>query len=139
MEERIGPLLARLRKRFDRAEHVAQVEAYLSSKGFDRGQIGTIVSAWLTEIGGSGAPLRGDQESVRILGPHERGRFSPEAWGYFMGLRMSGLLGAEELEQVIDRALSHIDGYITRDDARGLLESLGPEGWGPMAEPNIVH
>jgi uncharacterized protein Smg (DUF494 family) len=140
MELRMPHLLARLRKRFDRAEHVAEVEAYLSSKGFDRGQIGTIVSAWLADIGGVKAKLPAtSQGSVRVLGPHERSRFTPEAWGYLLGLRASGALGAEELEQVIDRTMMQVDGRVSLDDARMAVESTAADGYGPFGESSIVQ
>ncbi|MGQ0648601.1 MAG: DUF494 family protein [Gemmatimonadaceae bacterium] len=140
MEQRITHLLARLRKRFGRAEHVAEVEAYLSSKGFDRGQIGTIVSAWLSDIGGNQHPVPvSSQGPVRVLGPHERSRFSPEAWGYLIGLRASGALGADELEHVIERALVQVDGRVSLDDARSVVESGPSDGHGPFGEPSIVQ
>lgn len=140
MEPRITHLIARLRKRFGRAEHVAEVEAYLSSKGFDRGQIGTIVSAWLTDIGGRVRTLPvPSQGPVRVQGPHERSRFAPDAWGYLVGLRATGALGAEELEQVIERVLMQVDGRVSLDDARSVVESGGSDGSGSYGEPTIVH
>jgi Smg protein len=140
MEPRITHLLARLRKRFGRAEHVAEVEEYLSAKGFDRGQIGTIVSAWLSDIGGvqRSVPVT-TQGPVRIQGPHERSRFTPEAWGYLLGLRATGVLGAEELEQVIERLLMQVDGRVSLDDARTAVETGGPDGYGYFGEPKIVQ
>lgn len=140
MEPRFTHLLARLRKRFGRAEHVAEVEAYLSSKGFDRGQIGTIVSAWLSDIGGGGRSVPvSSQGPIRVLGPHERGRFTPEAWGYLLGLRASGVLGAEELEHVIERAMMQADGRVGVEDARSVVESGTADGPGPFGDPSIVQ
>lgn len=63
--------------------------------------------------------------SIRILGPHERGRFAPEAWGHLIALRAGGLLTAAELEHVIERALGQIEGRIALDDIRSLIESAG--------------
>ncbi|MCC6319622.1 MAG: DUF494 family protein [Gemmatimonadaceae bacterium] len=140
MEPRITHLLAQLRRRFDTAEHIAEVEEYLTSKGFDRGQIGTIVSAWLADIGrpGQGVPVT-SQGPVRIQGPHERSRFTPEAWGYLLGLRAGGVLGAEALEQVIERLMMQVDGRVSLDDARSVVEAGGSEGFGPFGEPTIMH
>ena len=140
MEPRITHLLAQLRKRFGRAEHVAEVEEYLTAKGFYRGQIGTIVSAWLSDIGGEqrAVPVS-TQGPVRIQGPHERSRFTPEAWGYLLGLRATGVLGADELEHVIDRVLMQVDGRVSLDDARSAVEAGGPDGFGPFGEPTIVQ
>lgn len=71
--------------------------------------------------------------SFRILGPHERGRFAPEAWGQLLALSRSGAVTPSELEQLIERALVQIDGRIAVDDLRALVEGAGvatpaPEG-----------
>lgn len=63
--------------------------------------------------------------TFRILGPHERGRFSPEAWGQLLALSRSGAISPHELEQLIERALVHIDGRIALDDLRALVEGAG--------------
>ena len=63
--------------------------------------------------------------SFRILGPHERGRFAPDAWGQLLALSRSGVVSAAELEQLIERALVQIDGRIALDDLRALVEGAG--------------
>ena len=63
--------------------------------------------------------------TFRVLGPHERGRFAPEAWGHLMTLSSTGLVSAEELESLIERALAQIDGRIALDDLRALMEGVG--------------
>jgi uncharacterized protein Smg (DUF494 family) len=63
--------------------------------------------------------------TFRILGPHERGRFAPEAWGHLLSLNSSGVLNGAELEHVIERALAQIDGRIALDDLRALMEGAG--------------
>lgn len=63
--------------------------------------------------------------TFRILGPHERGRFSPEAWGQLLALSRTGAVTSPELEQLIERALVQIDGRIALDDLRVLVEGSG--------------
>ncbi len=63
--------------------------------------------------------------SFRVLGPHERGRFAPEAWGHLLALSGSGAIDATELEQIIERALVQFDGRIALDDLRALMEGAG--------------
>ena len=63
--------------------------------------------------------------TFRILGPHERGRFAPDAWGQLIALSRSGVISASELEQLIERALVQIDGRIALDDLRALVEVAG--------------
>ncbi len=63
--------------------------------------------------------------TVRVQGPHEVGRFSPEAWGLLLALRGSGALDGAELEQVIERAMAQFDGRIAVEDLRALLDGAG--------------
>ncbi len=63
--------------------------------------------------------------SFRVLGPHERGRFAPEAWGHLLALSGSGAIDATELEHIIERALVQFDGRIALDDLRALMEGAG--------------
>lgn len=66
--------------------------------------------------------------TFRVMGPHERGRFAPEAWGHLLSLSGTGALSALELEQVIERALAQFDGRIALDDLRALMEASGMSG-----------
>lgn len=63
--------------------------------------------------------------SFRVLGPHERGRFSPEAWGHLLSLVGTGLVNGGELEHIIERALLQIDGPIALDDLRAFMDAAG--------------
>jgi hypothetical protein len=38
--------------------------------------------------------------TFRVMGPHEWGRFAPEAWGHLLQLSDSGALNGPELEHV---------------------------------------
>lgn len=76
--------------------------------------------------------------TFRIPGPHERGRFAPDAWGELLSLVRSGKVNAAELEQLIERALVQIDGRIALDDLRVLVEGAGLSA--PASEaPETVH
>ena len=81
--------------------------------------------------------------TFRVLGPHERGRFAPEAWGHLLALTGSGALNAAELEHVIERALLQIDGRIALDDLRSLMEGAGfgeqGEGYLRLSYANSVE
>lgn len=63
--------------------------------------------------------------TFRILGPHERGRFAPEAWGELLALSRSGKVSPSDLEQLIERALVQVDGRIALEDLRVLVEGAG--------------
>jgi hypothetical protein len=76
--------------------------------------------------------------TFRMMGPHERGRFAPEAWGLLVSLRGAGILNAAELEHLIDRAMAQIDGRIALDDLRSVMEGAGyDEGQAP--DQTVVH
>lgn len=74
---------------------------------------------------GAGLPCLLASMTFRILGPHERGRFAPDAWGQLLALSRSGAVTPFELEQLIERALVHIDGRIAVEDLRALVEGAG--------------
>jgi uncharacterized protein Smg (DUF494 family) len=62
------------------------------------------------------------QPTFRVMGPHERGRFAPDAWGHLLSLSGSGAISGLELEHIIERAMMQFEGRIALDDLRGLLD-----------------
>jgi uncharacterized protein Smg (DUF494 family) len=77
--------------------------------------------------------------TFRVLGPHERGRFAPEAWGHLLALTSSGVLSAAELEHLIERALLQIDGRIAVDDIRSIMENAGFEDTASNDDTQTIH
>jgi uncharacterized protein Smg (DUF494 family) len=69
--------------------------------------------------------------TFRVLGPHERGRFAPEAWGHLLSLSGLGVINPLELEHIIERAMLQVDGRIALEDLRGMLEGSGLEDTAP--------
>ncbi len=133
-------LIARLRERFPSGAAPHEVEAYLSAQGFDRRQIGEILSLLFPDISETAEAARADAlASVRVLGPHEQSRFAPDAWGHLVSLRGAGVLNAAELEYVIERALMHIDGRIALDDLRAMMEGAGYDEGGAASDQTTVH
>ena len=128
MDDRWMPVVEDLRERFAADTDVVEVEAYLSSQGYDRRQIGEILSllysdtavvpVWDTAVLAREAPLR-------VQGPHERGRFTAEAWGYLVMLGGSGAVNLHDFEQLVERALTHVDGRIGLPEIRALAEEGG--------------
>lgn len=142
MDHRLALALSQLRERFPVDAEVWEVEAYLSSEGYNRREIGEILSAWVSEIPPvTDSRTAASQSSVpfRVLGPHERGRFTPEAWGHLLALSSSGVMSGAELEGVIDRALSQVEGRIALDDIRTLMESGGIDDIGPSPDHVTIH
>ena len=79
------------------------------------------------------------QPTFRVMGPHERGRFAPDAWGHLLSLNGSGAINGVELEHIIERALMQFDGRIALDDLRGLLEGTGLEDSSGSDNNTTVH
>ena len=77
--------------------------------------------------------------TIRVLGPHERGRFATDAWGHLLALAGAGALNAAELEQVIERAMLQFDGRIALDDLRSMMEGAGFEDPSTPAPNQTVH
>jgi len=142
MDERLNDLLIMLRERFPADVRADEVEAFLSSEGYDRRQIGEILALLLAQLTGTpndARPVIHTPMTFRVLGPHERGRFAPEAWGHLLSLTGAGVLNAVELEHVIERALMHIDGRIALDDLRSLMEGVGFDDSGSVSDQVTVH
>lgn len=139
MDERLADLVALLRERFASDARGDEVEAFLSSEGYDRGQIGEIVAIFFADREHPERQLRHYQMTFRVMGPHERGRFAPEAWGHLLSLSGAGILNAAELEHVIERAMQHIDGRIALDDLRALLEGTSADDQGGSSDTTTVH
>ncbi len=72
---------------------------------------------------------------LRAWAPHERSRFTAEAWGRLLRLRAAGL-GDHEFEHLVDRALVQLDGPVTLPELRALLgDALGAGD----ADPPPLH
>src|SRR5687768_18529144 len=104
MKQQLSELVAELRKRLSGDASPSDVSEYLAAEGYDRERIGEVLGLMFPDL-----PARGRAPSgplaFRVMGPHERGRFAPDAWGHLLVLGGSGALGVAELEHVIERAL----------------------------------
>lgn len=147
MDDRWTPVLEELRERFAADTDVVEVEAWLSSQGYDRRQIGEILSLLYSDTGA--ATGRGDRNAVtnagyaespiRVQGPHERGRFSAEAWGYLVTLHASGAVHPNDFEQLVERALVHVDGRISLTDIRTLADDVGFDEGAMGGDRPLIH
>ena len=50
--------------------------------------------------------------TIRVLGPHERGRFASEAWGHLLALSGAGALDPAELEHDLTEELRQLGGMV---------------------------
>ncbi|QJR34359.1 DUF494 family protein [Gemmatimonas groenlandica] len=142
MNDRWTPVIDDLRERFAADTDVVEVEAYLSSQGYDRRQIGEILSLLYSDTApprGSGGSVMSRNGPLRVQGPHERGRFTAEAWGYLVTLGGSGAVNLNDFEQLVERALVHIDGRINLADIRGIAEDVGFDDGAMDGERSQVH
>lgn len=146
MDDRWAPVLDELRERFAADTDVVEVEAYLSSKGYDRRQIGEILSLLYSDtlaMSPASDVARGTETgrepSLRVQGPHERGRFTAEAWGYLVVLYASGAVSVNDFEHLVERALVHVDGRITLADIRSLADDAGLDDGAMSGEHPLIH
>ncbi len=142
MDDRWTPVVEDLRERFAADTDVVEVEAYLSLQGYDRRQIGEILSLLYSDTAAvpvwDGAVLA-REAPLRVQGPHERGRFTAEAWGYLVMLGGSGAVGLHDFEQLVERALTHVDGRIGLPEIRALAEEGGFDDSSPGSDRAQVH
>lgn len=142
MADRLAQLLCRLRERFPAGSASADVEAFLSSEGYNRREIGEILTAWAAHappMSPITRPASSAPAPFRVAGPHEIGRFAPDAWGHLLSLAGAGTLGAGELESVIERALSNIDGRVALEDLRHFLDAGGADDLGVSPDHGTIH
>ncbi len=141
MDDRWTPLLEDLRERFAADTDVVEVEAYLSSQGYDRRQIGEILSLLYSDTAPSpewDGALISREAPLRVQGPHERGRFTAEAWGYLVMLGGSGAVSLNDFEQLVERALVHVEGRIGLPEIRAIAEDGGfDDATGGSERPQI--
>ncbi|MBC8090311.1 MAG: DUF494 family protein [Phycisphaerae bacterium] len=143
MDDRWGRVLEDLKSRFTAETDAGEVEAYLQAQGYDRGQIGEILELLFSNTATEVPELASVTESrpmpLRVQGPHERGRFSAEAWGYLITLGSSGLVSQHDFEQLVERALLHVEGRIGISEIRALAEDGGFDDSATLSDRSQVH
>ena len=146
MTDRWLTVLQALRARFAPDADPDEISAFLASQGYDGRQIGEIVARFRSDLVERRiAPAARDGLAaaalppVRLLGPHEWGRFEPAAWGRLLGWQSRGLLTVSELEQVIDRLLSHTEGCIGLPELQAVLDGIGLGDLGDERHPVTIQ
>jgi Smg protein len=143
VDEGLAALLAELRARFRSVRDPRAVRVYLESCGYDGQRLDAVLEAFAAELGTSEdvptpapRPTHTDAPPpIRVAAAHERVRFLPAAWGYLLQRRAAAGWSVAELENVIERALIHIDGRIGVDDLRALLDGAA----GGSAPSSTLH
>ena len=68
-----------------------------------------------------------------------RGRFTAEAWGYLVMLGGSGTVNLNDFEQLVERALVHVDGRIGLPEIRAIAEESGFDDASTNSDRAQVH
>ena len=147
MSDRLEAVLVSLRARFGADAATDELAAYLAAQGFDRRQIGEIVERFRADLAqrrADAAPpsafrARPVAPPVRVPGPHEWGRFTPEAWGRVLRLNATGLLAPTDLERVIERAVEQGEGRVDLPALRAVLDGVGLGDLGADDDPTTIH
>lgn len=147
MRDRWTDMLATLKEQFSPDSEIGELEQFLAANGLDRQEIGEVLSLYFTQDLQE-TDKRADRNlrdpspltsSLRVQGPHERGRFTADAWGYLVMLQQSGVVPAFDFEQLIERALFHIDGRIALPEIRALADELGLDAISPGNDRTLLH
>ncbi len=141
MNRRWTPVVNELKRIFPTDTERGVIDAYLEAQGYDVKQISEIL-ALLYEDGSSSLFYNSDnvkEHPIRVQGPHERGRFQPEAWGFLIGLLSSGAISLHDFEHLVERAFVHMDGRISISDVHMLLEEHGVDASGYGPDRSQVH
>jgi len=148
MTERWTHMLAALREQFPSDPDVVELEQFLEAEGLDRHEIGEVLSLYFADSREGGADVGASAlsegravgpASLRVQGPHERGRFTAEAWGYLVTLYESRVVSSFDFEQLIERALFHMDGRLGLSDIRTLADEVGLDAASLAADRTLLH
>jgi uncharacterized protein Smg (DUF494 family) len=148
MTERWTHMLAALREQFPSDTDVVELEQFLVAEGLDRHEIGEVLSLYFADhaegVADPGAAMRSGARvagpaSLRVQGPHERGRFTAEAWGYLVTLHESRVVSSFDFEQLVERALFHMDGRIGLSEIRTLADEVGLDAASLAADRTLLH
>lgn len=147
MTDRWTHMLADLRAHFAPDADVRDVERYLAAHGLAPHEIDELLSRFVADVaaGASLPPARDrvrvkvPRASLRVQGPHERGRFTAEAWGFLLMLHEVSATRPDWFEGLVQRALQLADGPVTLPDVRALADELGVAAAALHADHTLVH
>ena len=131
MNERLVEILVKLLKEMDTSGDVAfrlkDLSETLRIQGFSETELDTALS-WLTDRlqtqnvpSQHVSPSRG---SMRVLHPIERMILTPEAYGYLLHLENVGLIDRDQMEMVIEKALSSGLSEVTLNDMKRITATV---------------
>ena len=143
MTDRLHHALVALRAHFTPDADVREVERYLASRGLAPHEIDEVLARFAADpVYGQGGGVRRDVAStgsLRVQGPHERGRFDPDAWGYVLALHASGAAPPAVLEELVARALAYGEDVVSVQDLRSGAAELGLDPQLPSADHSLLH
>lgn len=156
MTDRRDDLLAALHARAAAGDGPAELASFLAAEGLDEGAIGALLHRLSDDADptatagrrsrrrpaapvGAAAVLVTPAAPIRVPGPHELGRFTPEAWGRVLRLAAGGFLATFELERVLDQALDHGGGRVDLPVLRAVLDGVGLAEVGADGDPTTIH
>lgn len=131
MDERLMEILVRLLKEIDMSDNGAirlkDLSETLRLHGFSETELDTALS-WLTDRLTTqkidSHNISPSQGSIRVLHPIERMILSPEAYGYLLHLENVGLIDRDQIEAVIEKALSSGLSEVTINDMKTITATV---------------
>lgn len=98
-----------------------EASRFLGEMGYDSREISRAISWFFLQAEPEGSSLpqlspRRSTKGFRVLSPQEMNRITPEAYGYIIELLRIGVIDDEDLEAVMDSAMTGSQSIIDRDD-----------------------
>lgn len=147
MQERLMEILLKLLREIDASGNdmirLKELSDKLKGQGISELELDEALS-WLTDrlqAQTYGATeLSSSAGSVRILHPVERMVFTPEAYGYLLQLEHARLIDKDQMEAVIDRAMSKGSREITLTDIKMITAAVvfSPENSDWMTPASVL-
>ena len=134
MQERLMEILVKLLKEIHRSEDMSVVlkdlSEHLRLQGYSESELDSALS-WLTsqieKEDENAQGISASKGSIRVLHPIERMMLKSEAYGYLLHLAHLGLIHTDQIEMIIERALSSGKSEITVQDMKMVIASLFSE------------
>jgi uncharacterized protein Smg (DUF494 family) len=136
MTDRLHLVLAALRTHFTIDDDVDDLTRFLAARGLARHEIDEVLTRFVADAGSRAVRAT---PRLRVPGPHELGRFAPDAWGHLLALQQAGAVSAAGFEMLVERALLHIDGVVSLADVRALADEAGVDVAALSADHTLLH
>jgi uncharacterized protein Smg (DUF494 family) len=106
-----------------------EAHRFLKEMGYENGEISRAISWFFLQAEPDGspipsAPLQKTVKGFRILSPQEMNLLTPDAYGHLLELLKIGVIDDDNLEEVMDRAMTLGQEVIDREDMTKIVNKV---------------